>query len=103
MKSFASGKFDPIDIAVSCVELIGLLSGQELWDYVIMHPLYFAADGPFYNQMKRDVGLEHDKHCILPSFPDKVKTSSVCKFMTNNFQISLYYSIRFLTCHFEYF
>ncbi|XP_048237430.1 uncharacterized protein LOC124147197 isoform X1 [Haliotis rufescens] len=66
-----SGKFDPIDIAVSCVELIGQLSGQELWDYVIMHPLYFAADGPFYNQMKRDVGLEHDKHCRLPSFPDK--------------------------------
>ncbi|XP_067657177.1 uncharacterized protein [Haliotis asinina] len=66
-----SGDLDTVDIGVSCVELIGRLSGQELWDYVIMHPWYFDADGPFYNQMKRDVGLEHGKHCILPSFPDK--------------------------------
>ncbi|XP_046542328.1 uncharacterized protein LOC124252714 [Haliotis rubra] len=67
-----SGDFDPVDFGVSCVELIGQLSGEKLWDYVIMHPWYFDADGPFYNQMKRDVGLEHEKHCILPSFPDKI-------------------------------
>ena len=46
--------------------------GKDVWSYVQAMPNLFRAGGLFYEQVKRDLGLEDNKHARLPAIPGRV-------------------------------
>ncbi|KAK3576161.1 hypothetical protein CHS0354_039827 [Potamilus streckersoni] len=65
-------KGDSIDTSIASMNVMAALSGKDLWTYVQSMPHLFSVGGLFYNQMKRDLGLVHNKHCQLPTLSGKI-------------------------------
>ena len=63
---------DKLDHSLSSLALTAALSNQDLWSYVQRLPHLFSTQGLFYQQVDRDMGLRHGKHCTLPLLPGKV-------------------------------
>ncbi|GAB6028966.1 Deubiquitinating protein VCIP135 [Chamberlinius hualienensis] len=61
-----------LDAALTSLLLSATLSNQSLWTYMQNMPHLFTANGLLYNLVKRDIGLEDNKHFHLPILPDKL-------------------------------
>ncbi|KAL3842550.1 hypothetical protein ACJMK2_020546 [Sinanodonta woodiana] len=65
-------KGDSIDTSITSMAVMATLSGKDMWTYVQSMPHLFSVGGLFYNQVKRDLGLVHNKHCQLPTLSGKI-------------------------------
>ncbi|KAI8501465.1 Deubiquitinating protein VCIP135 [Branchiostoma belcheri] len=60
-----------IDLQISSLTALAMLSGKDLWSFVQTMPQLFSREGVFTKKVEQDLGLSDGKHCTLPSFPGK--------------------------------
>ncbi|XP_066272769.1 deubiquitinating protein VCPIP1-like [Branchiostoma lanceolatum] len=60
-----------IDLQISSLSALAMLSGKDLWSFVQTMPQLFSREGVFTKKVEQDLGLSDGKHCTLPSFPGK--------------------------------
>lgn len=72
VENLIKSEHDPLDAALVSFQIASSMSGLTPWEYSKTVPSLYEANGIFYQQMKRDVGLNGVKHGNLPMFPDKV-------------------------------
>ena len=75
-KSVLAAEGDSLDTSISALTLMATVMGKDVWTYVQSMPNLFRPGGLFYEQVKRDLTLEDNKHARLPAVPGKV--SPVC-------------------------
>lgn len=60
------------DETIKLLKCTAALTNKDFWTYAQRLPHLFSVNGAFYEQVARDIGLEHGKHCTIASFEHKV-------------------------------